>query len=58
VFFDGETLGAAPVNNVRERDPIPYEIDFSDVLAPAPFDTAIKEWRLRYSRAKRQPVSS
>jgi hypothetical protein len=37
VFFDGETLGAAPVNNVRERDPIPYEIDFTDVLAPAPF---------------------
>ena len=50
VYFDGSSLGVAPANNIRERDPIPYEIDFSDVLSPTPFDAAIKEWRLRYSR--------
>src|SRR5688572_20233974 len=50
VFFDGSSLGVAPANNIRERDPIPYEIDYSDVLSATPFDTANKEWRLRYSR--------
>ena len=46
VFFDGSSLGVAAANNIRERDPIPYEIDFSDVLDPA----SDKEWLLRYSR--------
>jgi len=46
VFFDGNTLGVASANNIREREPIPYEIDFSDVLSPA----SDEAWRLRYSR--------
>jgi hypothetical protein len=51
VFFEGTTLGVAPANNVRERDPIPYEIDFSDVLGSSPSDSVdVRQWRLRYSR--------
>jgi hypothetical protein len=50
VFFDGNTLGVAPRNNIRERDPIPYEIDFSDVLGPTAHDPGDKEWRLHYGR--------
>jgi hypothetical protein len=45
-FFEGSSLGVAAANNIRERDPIPYEIDFSDVLGPA----SDKQWLLRYSR--------
>ena len=57
VFFDGNSLGVAPANNIRERDQFPYEIDFSDVLGPTPSGLAErhlggtdKEWRLRYGR--------
>jgi hypothetical protein len=46
VTDEGSELGASMVDRTRRRDPVPYEIDFSEVIDP----TTDQAWRARYGR--------
>jgi hypothetical protein len=52
VSFDGPTLDASLVDRTRRRDPVPYEIDFSEVIDP----TTDQAWRTRYGREQAQRI--